>query len=127
MNRKKVLFICTHNSARSQMAEGLMNHLKKDKYIAFSAGVIATKVKENAIKAMEEIGIDIKNHFSKTIEVFAGEDFDYVITVCDSAKESCPFFPRAKNIIHKSFKDPSTLDDFRKVRDQIKKWIEEYF
>ncbi|MCS7202360.1 MAG: arsenate reductase ArsC [Dictyoglomus sp.] len=132
---KKVLFICTHNSARSQMAEGLMNALYKDKFLAFSAGTDPKGVNPLAIEVMKEIGIDISHHRSKSIEEFRGESFDYVVTVCDSAKEKCPFFPGGKKYIHKGFMDPSSfegsyeekLEIFRKVRDEIKKWLEEYF
>ncbi|MDY6960087.1 MAG: arsenate reductase ArsC [Halobacteriota archaeon] len=127
---EKILFICTHNSARSQMAEGLVNHLLKGKYHAYSAGTEPTGVNSYATKVMEEIGIDISSHRSKSIDEFRETKFDYVITVCDNAKEVCPFFPGGKQI-HKSFVDPSTsqgtdeeiLSSFRKVRDEIKEWI----
>lgn len=117
------------------MAEGLVNFLLKDKFIAFSAGTYPTKVNPFAIKVMEEIGIDISNHRSKSVSEFKGEKFDYVVTVCDSAKENCPFFPGAKEYIHQSFEDPSSyegsdeekLNKFRKVRDEIKKFIIERF
>lgn len=130
---KKVLFICTHNSARSQIAEGLLNHLGRGKYIAQSAGTEPTRVHPYAIKVMAEIGIDITKHRSKSIEEFRGKRFDYVVTVCDHAKETCPFFPGAKVYIHKSFPDPSEfpedvmLSGFRKVRDEIKDFIIEAF
>ncbi|MDI6861205.1 MAG: arsenate reductase ArsC [Caldisericia bacterium] len=135
MNKKKVLFICTHNSARSQMAEGIMNSLLNDKFVAFSAGTKPTSVNPYAIKVMEEIGINIKNHRSKSILEFKGEKFDYVVTVCDSAKENCPFFPGAKEYLHQSFEDPSSfegseeekLNKFREIRDEIKKFILEKF
>lgn len=134
MNKKKVLFICTHNSARSQMAEGFLRSIYPDKYEVASAGTIASKVNSYAIKAMEEIGIDISNHRSKSIEEFKGEIFDYVITVCDHANETCPFFP-GKVHIHHNFEDPAQvvgsdeekMDAFRRVRDEITKWIEENF
>lgn len=127
----KVLFICTHNSARSQMAEGLLNHYFNDSYIGFSAGTKPTIVNPIAIEVMKEIGIDISKHRSKSVLEFKGEKFDYVITVCDSAKENCPFFPGAKEYIHQSFEDPSSfegnyeekLNKFRKVRDEIKNFI----
>ncbi len=133
--RSKVLFICTHNSARSQMAEGILNHLCGDRYQAFSAGTKPSGVNPFAIEVMKEIGIDISHHRSKSIEEFEGQEFDYVITVCDSAKEECPYFAGGKKLIHKGFPDPSSyegtkeekLDFFRKVRDQIKSWIEETF
>ncbi len=133
--KKKVLFICTHNSARSQMAEGFLKTLFGDRYEAYSAGTHPTKVNPYAIKAMAEIGIDISNHRSKSIEEFRGVRFDYVVTVCDNAKENCPFLPGAKVYLHKSFKDPSEAKGmeeeimrvFRRIRDEIKNWIEETF
>lgn len=132
---KKILFVCTHNSARSQLAEGLVNKLCSNKYIAFSAGSAPTKVNPFAIEVLREIGVDIQEHFSKNILHFEGQYFDYVITVCDNAKESCPFFPGAEEYIHKSFQDPSSvvgsyedkINAFRKSRDEIKEWILEFF
>ncbi len=133
--KKRVLFICTHNSARSQMAEGLLNRLFGDRYEAFSAGTKPSGVNPLAVEVMKEIGIDISHHRSKSLEEFEGQEFDYVITVCDSAKEECPYFAGGKRRIHKSFPDPSSyegtkeekIEFFRKVRDQIKSWIEETF
>ncbi len=133
--KKTILFVCTHNSARSQMAEGLINHFFKDKYKAFSAGTHPSKVNPFAIKVMEEIGVDIKAHTSKSISLFKDKKFDYVVTVCDGAKETCPFFPGAKHHIHKSFKDPSSfrgdnkskLEFFKKIRDEILIWLKETF
>ena len=132
--KKNVLFICTNNSARSQMAEGLMNTLYGEKYVAYSAGIEPTKVNPYAIKAMAEIGIDISGHRSKSIQEFRTKHFDYVVTVCDNAKESCPFFP-GDNVLHKGFQDPSkfkgtddeVLKKVRQVRDEIKDWIHETF
>lgn len=132
--KKKVLFICTYNSVRSQMAEGLMKTLFHDTFEVFSAGIIPTGVNPYAIEVMKEIGIDISNNRSKSIEEFKDANFDYVVTVCDNAKEACPFFP-GKKILHQSFKDPSkfegsieeTLEKFRKTRDEIKNWIEKTF
>ncbi len=129
--KKKVLFICTHNSARSQMAEGIMNHFLGNNYSAYSAGTKPTFVNPFAIDVMKEIGIDISNHKSKSVFEFKGERFDYVVTVCDSAKENCPFFPGAKEYIHQSFEDPSSFEGtdeeklikFREVRDKIKDFI----
>jgi len=134
MKKKTVLFLCTHNSARSQMAEGLLNTLFKSKYEAFSAGTTPKEVSPYAIEVMKEIGIDISDSRSKSIEEFRDVTFDYVVTVCDNAKESCPFFP-GKKILHKSFEDPAsfngsiedTLAVFRKVRNDIKAWIIENF
>lgn len=101
MNQKKrVLILCTGNSARSQMAEGALRHDGGDAFEVFSAGVSASFVRPEAVQAMSEIGIDISNHRSKPVDEFAGQQFDYVITVCDNAKESCPVFPGAAVRIH---------------------------
>ena len=132
--RKKVLFLCTHNSARSQIAEGLLNAFHGDRYEAYSAGVTPTKLNTYVVKSMAEIGIDISKYRSKSIEEFRGQTFDCVVTVCDSAKETCPFFPGKKNI-HHSFEDPSQfegsdeqiLEEVRKVRNKIKEWIKKTF
>ena len=131
---KKVLIICTHNSARSQMAQGLANHFLKNRWHAESAGTEKTFVKPPAIQALAKIGIDISHHRSKTIEEFNGQEFDLVVTVCDSAKEACPYFP-GKKVIHQSFQDPSNMGNteeeilgaFCKIRDEIKDWIIENF
>ena len=128
-NKKKtVLFLCTHNSCRSQIAEGLLNTFYSNNYKAYSAGVEKTKVNPYASEVMKELGIDLSKHYSKTVDEFKDENFDYVVTVCNTAKETCPFFPGNK-IIHKSFEDPSKVDgsiedilnSFRKTRDEIKK------
>jgi arsenate reductase len=127
-----VLFICTHNSARSQMAEGLVNALFADRFEASSAGTEATRVHPAAIKAMAEIGIDISGHRSKSIEEFLDRKFDLVVTVCDNAAKDCPFFPGAKNTTHHAFDDPAAcsgtegeiLACFRRSRDEIRAWIE---
>jgi arsenate reductase (thioredoxin) len=119
--------LCTHNSARSQMAEGLLRHLSGDRFEAMSAGTEATHVRPLAIRAMEEVGIDISDQESKTLDQYLGELFDYVITVCDDANEACPFFPGAQSRLHWSFEDPSRaegseeerLEVFRRVRDGI--------
>jgi arsenate reductase len=128
--KKKILFLCTNNSARSQMAEGLLNTMYNEKYQAYSAGIKATNVNPYAIEVMKEIGIDLSKQYSKNITDFKEMKFDIVVTVCDNAKESCPFFP-GKKTIHKSFKDPTvyegdiedTLAVFRKTREEIKDWI----
>ena len=125
--KPKVLFLCTHNSARSQMAEGLLRDLGGDRFEVHSAGTEATHVRPLAIQVMDEIGIDISNQESKTLDRYLGEPFDYVITVCDEANEACPFFPGAKNRLHWSFVDPAQavgseeqrLWVFRKVRADI--------
>jgi len=128
----RVLFLCTHNSARSQMAEGLLRHLAGDRFEAHSAGTEATHVRPLAIQAMNELGVDITGQESKTLERYLGEPFDYVITVCDDANEACPFFPRARNRLHWSFEDPARaegteeerLEVFGSVRDLIRERIE---
>jgi arsenate reductase len=133
-NKKKVLFICTHNSARSQMAEGLLKTLFGDYYNVHSAGTAPSSINPNAIQVMKEIGIDISSYRSKNVSEFMDIQFDYVITVCDYAKESCPFFP-GEIIIHKGFKDPAQADgsqedilrEFRKSRDEIKSWLTRTF
>lgn len=130
--KKRVLFICTHNSARSQMAEGLTNHFFGDKWKAFSAGTEATFVKPEAIKVLNDINIDISGARSKLSTEFRGEEFNLVVTVCDNAKENCPFFPGAKKYIHKGFTDPSDvkgneekkIEAFRKSRDEIREWLD---
>ena len=126
--KARVLFLCTHNSARSQMAEGLLRYLARDRFEAHSAGTEATHVRPLAIRAMDEIGVDISGQESKTLERYLGEPFDYVITVCDDANEACPFFPGAKSRLHWSLPDPSAakgseeerLAVFRSVRDGIR-------
>lgn len=126
-NRKRVLFLCTGNSARSQMAEGLLRHLAGDRFEVASAGVSPTRVRPEATEAMREIGIDISTHRSKSVDEFIGQEFDYVITVCDNANEQCPIFPGQTTRIHWSFDDPAAADGderarlavFRRVRDEI--------
>jgi arsenate reductase len=133
MSRKaRVLFLCTHNSARSQMAEGLLRHLAGHRFEVYSAGTEATFVRPHAIEVMNEIGIDISGQKSKTLADYLGQPFDYVITVCDSANEACPVFPGAKRRLHWSFDDPAAavgreeerLRVFRSVRDNIEEHIE---
>jgi arsenate reductase (thioredoxin) len=127
-DRSRILFLCTHNSARSQMAEGLLKHLAGDRFEAMSAGTEATRVRPLAVRAMEEIGIDISGQESKTLERYLQEPFDHVITVCDDANEACPFFPGAQRRLHWSFEDPSRAEGseeerlavFRSVRDRIR-------
>ncbi len=133
MSKKKVLFLCTHNSARSQIAEGLLRALKRDSYEAYSAGVSPTIVDPDAIKAMAEVGIDITGQKSKGMDDVKGIIFDTVVTVCGSAKETCPFFHGAKEQIHRGFDDPAGYEGeermpaFRRVRNEIKDWINERF
>jgi len=127
MTRRRVLFLCTHNSARSQMAEGWLRALAGERFEAASAGTEATRVHPLAIRAMDEVGIDLTGHTSKTVDALSGERWDYVITVCDSANERCPIFPGGATRIHWSFDDPSQatgtdeekLKEFRRVRDEI--------
>jgi arsenate reductase len=133
--KKKILFICTHNSARSQIAEGLVKSLCGELFDAYSAGTDPTEVNPYAVKVMEEIGIDISKQYSKKVDKFTGTKFDYVVTVCSGADKICPFFPGEKEYIHKSFEDPSSfkgaedeiIEKFRNVRDEIKYWIKEKF
>ena len=106
---KKVLFICTHNSARSHMAEGFMNALYSERYRAFSAGTEPSKVNPYVVRIMQEIGIDISDHRSKSVDEFMDQDLDYVVTVCDHAKEACPFFPGGRKTMHKGFQDPASV------------------
>jgi arsenate reductase (thioredoxin) len=128
----RVLFLCTHNSARSQMAEGLLRHLGGGRFEAFSAGTERTHVRPLAVRVMAEIGIDISHQESKTLDQFLGESFDAVITVCDQANESCPTFFGAKRRLHWSFPDPSQatgseaeqLAVYRAVRDAIRARIQ---
>ncbi|MBT9130799.1 MAG: Glutaredoxin arsenate reductase [candidate division WS2 bacterium] len=135
IEKKRVLFICTHNSSRSQMAEGLLNDLYGNYCEAYSAGTAPSNVNPYAIKVMKEIGIDISNYRSKSIKEFRNMKFDYVVTVCDHAKETCPFFLGANNYIHSGFRDPSEfkgkeddiIAEFRHVRGEIKEWIEKTF
>lgn len=129
MSKKRVLILCTGNSARSQMAEGLLRRMAGEDFEVFSAGTKPVGLNPNAVAAMSEAGIDISNHRSKSVDEFAGQQFDYVITVCDNAKESCPIFPGGGARIHQSFEDPAAApkdrqaEAFRKVRDQISNWL----
>jgi arsenate reductase len=131
---KTVLFICTHNSARSQMAEAFLNRLCGDRYEAKSAGITPTQINPYVAKVMAEIGVDLSTHRPKSILEFQGTTFDYVVTVCDAAREACPFFPGEKEI-HKSFPDPAEftgteaeiLEKVRKLRDEIREWVEQTF
>jgi arsenate reductase len=132
MKKPKVLFLCTHNSDRSQMAEGLLRHLAGNHFEVMSAGTEATHVRLLAIRAMDEVGIDISGQESKTLDRYLEDTFDYVITVCDDANEACPVFPGAKRRLHWSFEDPAQargsekerLRVFQSVRDEIKERIE---
>ncbi|OGL16143.1 MAG: protein-tyrosine-phosphatase [Candidatus Rokubacteria bacterium RIFCSPLOWO2_12_FULL_71_22] len=127
MTKRRVLFLCTHNSARSQMAEGWLRALAGERFEAASAGTEATRVHPLAIRAMAEVGVDIAGHVSKTLDRFLAEPWDWVVTVCDAANERCPVFPVRTTRIHWSFDDPSRatgseearLAVFRRVRDEI--------
>lgn len=133
MAAKRILFLCVHNSARSQMAEGLLRALGGDRFDACSAGTEATQVRPLAIRALAELGIDIAGQESKTLDRYLGEPFDAVITVCDQANEACPIFPGAARRLHWSFDDPSAatgteaeqLAVYRRVRDAIRERIED--
>jgi len=130
--KRRVLFLCTHNSARSQMAEGLLRQLGGDRFKVFSAGTEATMVRPLAIRAMQELGIDIAGQQSKTLARYLDQPFDQVITVCDQANEACPVFFGARERLHWSFPDPSQatgteaeqLSVYRQVRDAIRARIE---
>jgi arsenate reductase len=136
MNDKlKVLFLCTGNSCRSQMAEGWARHLKGNVIEAYSAGIETHGLNPSAVKVMAEAGVDISGHRSKLLDSLADVDFDFVVTVCDNANESCPIFPRRTKVVHVGFDDPPRLarelktDDeklngYRRVRDEIKAFIE---
>ncbi|SRR6266566_3086036 len=132
--RARVLILCTGNSARSQMAEGLLRHMAGDRIEVASAGVEPSHVRPQAIDVMREIGIDISGQRSKSVDEFTGQEFDYVITVCDNAKERCPVFPVKTQRIHWSFEDPAAaqgseaarLAVFQRVRDEIAKRLREF-
>lgn len=135
MKKKKVLFLCTENSCRSQMAEGILRRLMGNEFEVESAGTRPSAVNPLAIKVMAEIGIDISGHRSKSVGEFQGMDFDFVITTCDAAEEACPLFTGKARRLHWSFVDPAKargseteiLFVFRKVRDEIKQRILEEF
>lgn len=127
MGKQKVLIVCTGNSARSQMAEGLLRHEAGDRFEVFSAGTRPSLVRPEAIAVMNEIGLDISHHRSKSVDEFLGRQLDFVITVCSSAKETCPVFPGNAKRLHWPFDDPAAVagseevrrQAFRKIRDQI--------
>ena len=130
-DKKRVLILCTGNSARSQMAEGLLRHDAGQRFEVESAGTKPSSVRPEAITAMCELGIDISGHRSKSVEEFDGQHFDYVITVCDSARETCPVFSGAAEKLHHSFEDPAALNGseeerlalFRRVRDELRFYL----
>jgi arsenate reductase (thioredoxin) len=134
MAKKRVLILCTGNSARSQMAEGLLRHDAGDRFEVESAGTKPSRVRAEAIAVMRELGIDISGQRSKHVDEFQGRDFDYVITVCDNAKESCPIFFGVANRLHHNFEDPATLQGsdqerltlFRCVRDELRTYLSDF-
>jgi arsenate reductase len=133
-DKKRVLILCTGNSARSQMAEGLLRHMAGDLFEVESAGVEPSHVRPQAVEAMRERGIDISQHRSKSVDEFTGQKFDYVITVCDHANERCPVYPATTKRIHWSFDDPAAAEGemaarlavFRRVRDEIEGRLGEF-
>ena len=127
---KKILILCTGNSCRSQIAHGFLNHFTDNSFSIFSAGIEKHGLNKNAVKSMANIGIDISHHNSNLIDEYKDEKFDFIITVCDNANETCPILPNINGKkIHKNFTDPSKLNnglynkEFEKVRDQIKSFI----
>lgn len=130
----RLLILCTANSARSQMAEGLLRHDAGDRFDVASAGTHPTSVRPEAIAVMKEIGIDISSHRSKAIDDLAESSFDMVLTVCDTARETCPIYPGHGTRVHKAFADPAAvtgtasekLDAFRRVRDEIRAYLREF-
>ena len=134
MSKEKVLFLCTGNSCRSQIAEGLLRHFGGDKFEVFSAGVDPKGVNPLSIKVMGEVDIDISNHKSKSVDEFLSGEFDYVITVCDNAKKVCPVFPGKFEKLHWDLVDPAEakgteeekLKVFRKIRDQMKEYVNDF-
>ena len=128
---KKILILCTGNSARSQMAEGLLKHIRQNEFEVFSAGTKPSIVRPEAVKVLAEVGIDISKNRSKSVDEFTNQNIDYVLTVCDNAKESCPYFPAQTKLIHHSFADPAEVEGdeetrlsaFRRVRDQIQEYL----
>jgi arsenate reductase len=132
-DKKRVLILCTGNSARSQMAEGLLRRMAGDRFEVESAGVEPSRVRPEAVEAMREVGVDISGQRSKSVDEFAGREFDYVITVCDNARERCPVFPGKTERIHWSFDDPAAaggdeaarLSVFRRVRNEIENRLRE--
>jgi arsenate reductase len=133
--KRSVLFICTHNAARSQMAEAFTRSLLGDRWEAASAGASPTAVNPLVVRAMAELGVDISGARSKSVEEFRGRSFDAVATLCDRARESCPFFPASGERIHMGFDDPSALRgseedllrELRRIRDEIRSWVLERF
>lgn len=134
MNKKRVLILCTGNSARSQMAEGILKQIGEDGFEVESAGTKPSAIRPEAIAVLKEIGIDISQNRSKSVEEFAGREFDYVIAVCDNARENCPYFPAQTKLIYQSFADPAAVEGdeenrlraFRQARDEIHRFLSEF-
>jgi arsenate reductase len=135
MSKKRILFLCTHNAARSQMAEGFVNARYGDRYEAYSAGNEPTEVHQCAVAVMAEVGIDISAHRAKSLDEFDDASFDYIVTMCADAQENCPIFPGGTAYLHHAFADPVSVTrsdrdkcaSFKQVRDQIRDWIEATF
>jgi arsenate reductase (thioredoxin) len=133
--KKSVLILCTGNSARSQMAEGLLKHICGDRFEIQSAGTRPIRVSPEAVEVLAEKGIDISGNESKSVDSFGGREFDYVLTVCDNARENCPYFPARTRLVHRGFEDPwlapggheARVAVFRRVRDQIDTYLREDF
>jgi arsenate reductase (thioredoxin) len=132
--KKRVLILCTGNSARSQMAQGLLVNDAGDRFEVESAGTKPSRVRPEAVAVMRELGIDISSHRSKHLDEFAGQPFDYVLTVCDNANQSCPVFPGRAVRVHHNFEDPAALEGsqeqrlalFRRVRDEIREYLKSF-
>jgi arsenate reductase len=133
---RQILFLCTGNSCRSQMAEAWTNHLQRKNFKAYSAGISPKGVDPRAVKVMAEAGLDISSHTSKDIDSLGDLEFDYVVTLCDDASEACPFFPAKTGVLHRGFDDPpklagglkdgeEALNQYRRVRDEIRKFIDD--
>ena len=135
MSKKRLLVLCTGNSARSQMGEGLFRHIGGEHWEVHSAGTQPSLVRPEAIAVMKELGIDLNDHRSKSVDQFTGQIFDYVVTVCDNARDNCPVFPSNARRIHWSFEDPAAVEGteevrlaaFRRIRDQIRDRVGEFF
>jgi arsenate reductase len=133
-DKKRVLILCTGNSARSQMAEGLLRHDAGDRFDVFSAGTQPSRVRPEAIAVMRELGIDISGHRSKSVDEFASHSFDFVLTVCDNANETCPIFPGHGMRLHHNFADPAAVQGtdeerlaaFRRVRDELRTFLNRF-
>jgi len=131
MKKQRVLILCTGNASRSQLAEGLLRHDAGDRFEVFSAGVKPCGIRPETVAVMGELGIDLSQHRSKHVNELSGQSFDYVLTVCDHAREVCPIFPASTRMIHHSFVDPGNLRgskeeqvaEFRRIRDQIREYL----